>query len=928
MRKRNSIHVVAVFVSVLCVTGVRGQTASNVETASAPGVSLDPSPVVGVAGPESFENCNNSGIDDKGTGVRNGRQGVVFVDDDAPPGGDGVGWDTAFKYLQDALAVVHAGDEIHVAGGTYAPDLDESGAVSPGDRAATFQLVSGVRVTGGYAGLSNPADPDLRDTELYETTLTGDLSGNDGPDFSNRGDNSYHVMTGSGTDATAVIEGCTITAGYADTESFGGGMYNDGGSPSILGCNFTQNSARHGAGMYNAMSDPTIDGCAFLDNRADLGVSISGGGGMYNHESNPHISGCTFDGNITTWNRDGGGIQNFRSSPTIADCTFTNNEGDAGGAIFNDDGSSPFITRCRFINNRAPRGGGAIANLHLCCPTVIDSLFHGNVTEGSRALSGWGGAIHEDPWENCSSSFINCTFSGNTTVSRGGVIYIRSGSAEFVNCTFSENSADISGGAFWILPWARPILTNCILRGNSPNVFDGDPDDPPIVRYTNIEGGFAGIGNIDIDPLFVDADGDDDVPGTLDDDLRLSSGSPCIDAGDNSVLSNCARDLDGNIRFMDDLGTPDSGSGTAPILDMGAYEFIGIASDCNGNDVHDDCDIDLGTSDDCNEDLTPDDCQLTGNDCDNDLVPDDCQLADGDCDGNGVLDECDPGEDCNANGVPDICEIADETSEDCDGNGIPDECQPDEDCNVNDIQDICDIADGTSGDCNSNWIPDECDIATGGSADDNGNAVPDDCEVPKNRYISLVTRDEAVPLAYRVDMNSSAYFPGSVGTLGWVGEPDENNHSRVVDASVYRGDWPTVVYVGDCEIVPVATYEIWATSDGATFTDPQEVPTIRKPGARYYGDVVGSGTGNLPPLPGFTPPNRVVNVTDVQAFLLTFQGPTSPSVHTTWVDQHGLGDGVPPNFMLNVSDLQRILWGIAGQEYLDSPEHLDPADCP
>ena len=69
-------------------------------------------------------------------------------------------------------------------------------------------------------------------------------------------------------------------------------------------------------------------------------------------------------------------------------------------------------------------------------------------------------------------------------------------------------------------------------------------------------------------------------------------------------------------------------------------------------------------------------------------------------------------------------------------------------------------------------------------------------------------------------------------------------------------------------------------------------------------------------------------MSEVQAFLLTVQGPTSPSVPATWVDLHGLGDGSPPNFVLNVSDLQRILWGIDGQQYLDSPEHLDPADCP
>lgn len=66
----------------------------------------------------------------------------------------------------------------------------------------------------------------------------------------------------------------------------------------------------------------------------------------------------------------------------------------------------------------------------------------------------------------------------------------------------------------------------------------------------------------------------------------------------------------------------------------------------------------------------------------------------------------------------------------------------------------------------------------------------------------------------------------------------------------------------------------------------------------------------------------------MQAFILTDQGPSSPSVHTTWVDLHGLGAGSPPNFVLNVSDLQRIKFGFQGQRWTDAPDQLDPGDCP
>ena len=61
-------------------------------------------------------------------------------------------------------------------------------------------------------------------------------------------------------------------------------------------------------------------------------------------------------------------------------------------------------------------------------------------------------------------------------------------------------------------------------------------------------------------------------------DLRLAPNSPCIDAGDNNgVPPGQTLDLDFNPRFVDDPGTPDTGRGTAPIVDLGCYEFQGVS---------------------------------------------------------------------------------------------------------------------------------------------------------------------------------------------------------------------------------------------------------------------------------------------------------------------------------------------------------------
>lgn len=161
--------------------------------------------------------------------------------------------------------------------------------------------------------------------------------------------------------------------------------------------------------------------------------------------------------------------------------------------------------------------------------------------------------------------------------------------------------------------------------------------------------------------------------------------------------------------------------------------FVRIVTDCNGNGLSDDEDIAGGTSTDCNANEIPDECD-PDEDCNGNNVQDICDIAAGvgvDCNGNDVPDECEA--DCQPNGTADDCDIRDGTSDDCDGNGVPDECQiadgSERDCNGNGALDQCDIAAGLSADCNGNGSPDECDIAEGISADCNGNATPDECDI-------------------------------------------------------------------------------------------------------------------------------------------------------------------------------------------------------
>ena len=258
--------------------------------------------------------------------------GIVYVDARAAGANDGTSWENAYGYLQDALAAAESFDaslEIRVARGTYRPD--NGAGILPGDRHAAFDLRGGVILMGGYAGLG-AADPDARDVETWRTVLSGDLAGNDIPlndlqwqtlfDYATDatlGDNSIAVVTAmDSADETAVLDGFTITAGYANVNSHASPSYRrDGGG---------------GGGLCCAEGSPVIRDCTFRRNTAYCtAVEICRGGGMANFAGSPTLMGCTFEENISF----GQGLSGF------------------GGAVYNDQGGDGTFTDCLFRANVA-----------------------------------------------------------------------------------------------------------------------------------------------------------------------------------------------------------------------------------------------------------------------------------------------------------------------------------------------------------------------------------------------------------------------------------------------------------------------------------------------------------------------------------------------------------------------------------------------
>jgi hypothetical protein len=514
---------------------------------------------------------------------------IIYVDDDANGLNDGTSWQNAYNYLQDALADANSSQklvEIRVAQGVYKPD--QGGGQTPGDRTATFQLINNVTLKGGYAGFGQP-DPNIRDIEAYKTILSGDLNGNDivvtdpcdMPSEPTRAENSYCVVTGSGTDATAVLDGFTITAGLNDRYfcfepgqcmpiSYGAGMYNQNGSPTLRNCTLSGNSAfwgahpygGYGGGMFNDNSNPEVVNCTFSRNFAYIG------GGMFNEESNPKLANCTFGGNQAT---KGGGMCNMWSSPPITNCTFiANSVQHRGGGMCNDSICNPRLTNCLFSDNSANEGGG-ICNLWDSSPTLTNCTFYKNsamstyggggmkTIDGSPSVTNClfernsasnGGAMYNNAYTGTASpSVTNCLFIDNSATGSGGAMYNYTSEnlrTTIANCTFSRNSA-VGGGAMYSRKggsWDTiiVIVTNCIFWGDAPDEIRNENNPTVTVNYTDIQSGWTGECNINKDPCFAE-------PNNGDYHLKSQAGrwdanegqwttdkvtSLCIDAGDPS----------------------------------------------------------------------------------------------------------------------------------------------------------------------------------------------------------------------------------------------------------------------------------------------------------------------------------------------------------------------------------------------------------
>jgi hypothetical protein len=342
----------------------------------------------------------------------NHTNGIIYVKQDGAGNADGSSWSNAYPNLADPLQYavqynMEASEgekikQIWVAEGIYYP-MHRAGDGTH-DRDKSFVLVPDIKIYGGFS--SSSVDSGIlsdRNCAEYPTVLSGDIDGDNTLDG-----NVYHVVTGAGNTAnnflkTVVLDGFTITGGYAD----------DSNTITVNG----QSSRRdYGGGIYNVNASPVLSRLTVSGNFA------MNGGGIANYESsNPVFANVVVSGNSA---ENGGGIVNQESSPLLVNVTVAGNRADSNGGGITNNNSSPEFFNSIVWGNTAIDENINVHNIN------SRTLFSYSLIQGSRDES-WnndigidkGNNIDADPlfdtWIDPSQNDWVATVSGDYRISVG-----------------------------------------------------------------------------------------------------------------------------------------------------------------------------------------------------------------------------------------------------------------------------------------------------------------------------------------------------------------------------------------------------------------------------------------------------------------------------------------------------------------------------
>ena len=219
---------------------------------------------------------------------------------------------------------------------------------------------------------------------------------------------------------TAYLSECIASSNTAT--NIGGMIMNNSGTAYLTECIASSNSAKYGGAVYNNTGTITILRGAYTNNTAEIG------GMIMNNSGTAYLSECIASSNTAT--SGAAVIQNVNASCTIVSCTFSNNTDNGGLGIINQGGASAIMNiSSSFVSGNTPndaRVNGGTLNIDGSTVGVIAISggvvnIRNNNTITSLSGTGGGSVVIFSGASISLTSSINPGGTGKITVSGGAV---------------------------------------------------------------------------------------------------------------------------------------------------------------------------------------------------------------------------------------------------------------------------------------------------------------------------------------------------------------------------------------------------------------------------------------------------------------------------------------------------------------------------